>query len=79
MQIGQVPIQFVPEQIVSSTDAITLEPTREDIMVPSLAPFIPEPTPPPEPDCFFCDATRAWLAAGAAAILWFAMRKPRRR
>ena len=77
MQIGQVPYQYVPERIVNSTDAITLEPERADIMVPSLAPFIPEPVAV-EPDCFFCDATRAWLAAGAAFLILWTMRKPRR-
>ena len=43
MQIGQVPYQYVPERIVNNTDAITLEPERVDVAVPSLAPFIPEP------------------------------------
>ena len=44
-QIGQVPIQYVPERIITDTNSITLEPTRADLLVPSLSPFMPAPEP----------------------------------
>ncbi len=75
MQIGQVPVQFVPEQIVSSTDAITLEPTRADIMVPSLAPFIPEPVAVvDEPNNW-----AMWATIGGLTLFAWLMMSPRRR
>ncbi len=43
MQIGQVPIQFVPEPVVNDTRSITMEAETDDIMIPSLAPLAPEP------------------------------------
>lgn len=75
MQIGQVPIQYVPERIVSSTDAITLEPERADLLVPSLAPFMPEPVA-------VVEAPNNWgmwaTIAGLTIFAWLMM-SPRRR
>jgi hypothetical protein len=39
MQLGQVPIQFVPDAPVSSTAAITLEADTGSTLIPSLQPF----------------------------------------
>lgn len=79
MQIGQVPIQFVPDAPVNDTQSVTVEAETGDMLIPSLAPLAPEPVVFEDRDCFFCDATRAWLAAGAAFVVLWAMRKPRRR
>lgn len=76
MQIGQVPIQFVPEAPVNDIRAVTMEADVTDSLIPSLAPLAPEVVAV-APDCFFCDATRVWLAAGAAFIVLWAMRKGR--
>jgi len=76
MQIGQVPIQFVPERIVSSTDAITLEPERADLLVPSLAPFMPEPV------AVVAEAPTnwgLWATLGGLTLFAWLMMSPRRR
>lgn len=78
MQIGQVPYQYIPDAPVNDTRSVTMEADTGDTLIPSLQVFADQPVAVDEPDCFFCDATRAWLAAGALALVWWAMRKPRR-
>ena len=43
MQLGQVPIQFIPDAPVSSTAAITLEADTGSTLIPSLQPFEASP------------------------------------
>ena len=43
MQIGQVPIQFVPEGPVNDIRAVTMEADVTDSLIPSLAPLAPDP------------------------------------
>lgn len=78
MQIGQVPIQYIPEAPVNDTRAVTMDADVPDALIPSLAPFAPEAVAVAPADCFFCDATRVWLAAGAAFVVFWALRKGRR-
>lgn len=73
MQIGQVPIQFIPEAPVNDTRSVTMEANVTDSLIPSLAPFAPEPVAvapgPPIP----------WLAIGGLLlVVWFMARKPGR-
>lgn len=46
MQIGQVPIQFVPEPVVNDTRAITMEADTAEILTPSLPPVEQAPAAP---------------------------------
>lgn len=78
MQIGQVPYQYIPDAPVNDTRSVTMEADTGDTLIPSLQVFAEPASVAVEPDCFFCDATRAWLAAGALAVVWWAMRKPGR-
>ena len=75
MQIGQVPTMFYPAQPVVDVSANTVPDANLQTMFPDQ--FEPEPIAV-APDCFFCDTTRNWLMAGAAVVIFWAMR-PRRR
>jgi len=75
MQIGQVPTMFYPAAPVVDVSANTIPDAQMQTMFP--APFEAEAVIAPEPDCFFCDATRNWLMAGAALVVFWAMRKRR--
>ena len=72
MQIGQVPTMFYPAAPVVDTTANTIPDAEMQTMFPDQ--FTPEPIAAPAPDCFFCDATRNMLMAGAALVVWWAMR-----
>ena len=76
MQIGQVPTMFYPAAPVVDTTATTVPDANAQAMFPDQ--FLPEPVAAAAPDCFFCDTTRNWLMAGAAVVIFWAMR-PRRR
>jgi hypothetical protein len=71
MQIGQVPIQFIPDGAPDVAQAVTMETQNADIAIPSLAPFMPEAPPalPPAPTV----PPWIWLAIGVG-VLWL-MRK----
>ncbi len=69
MQIGQVPVMFVPEAPVNDVRANTV-PTDAD-----MATMLPAEMPTAEG--LFTDP-RTWMWVGAALVLFWAMRKPRR-
>ena len=74
MQLGQVPIMFVPEPGADVTTAIAMETETADIAIPSLAPFMPEAPPPaPAPTV----PPWAWIVLGLG-VLWFTLQRPRR-
>lgn len=75
MQIGQVPVMFTADAPVYDTTANTIPDANLQTMFPEQ--FTPEPIAV-APDCFFCDTTRNMMMAGAALILFWTMRKPRR-
>lgn len=66
MQLGQVPIMFVPEPGADVTQAIAMETPTADIAIPSLAPFMPAPVAaPPAPTV----PPWAWVVLGLG-VLW---------
>jgi hypothetical protein len=71
MQMGQVPTMFVPEAPIFDVQSNTM-PTDVE-----MATMLPEGQILAEPLTILQD-TRAWLFIGAALVVWWAMRKPRR-
>ena len=68
MQIGQVPIQFVPDIAPDVTQAIAMETETADIAVPSLAPFMEQAPPPAPPPAM---TIPPWLlVASVIGVLW---------
>ena len=65
MQLGQVPIIFVPETSADVTQAIAMETETADIAIPSLAPFMPAPVAAPAPTV----PPWAWVVLGLG-VLW---------
>ena len=76
MQIGQVPTMFYPAAPVVDTTATTVPDADAQAMFPDQ--FLPEPVAVAAPDCFFCDTARNWMMAGAAVVIFWAMRPGRR-
>jgi len=74
--MGQVPTMFyTPDAPVVNTDAVTIPDTELQTMFPEQ--FEAETVVVPERPCFLCTAT-GWVFAGAALVVLWAMRKPRR-
>ncbi len=75
MQIGQVPIQYVPDAPINDVQSRTEEVVTGDTLIPSLAPFAPEPVPVVIED----DQPWGMFAAitGLLVFAWF-MAKPGR-
>ena len=69
MQIGQVPVMFTPEAVVNDTRAITTGPQDLTTMFPQEIDM--------EDEGVLFD-TRIWFLVGAAALVFWAMRKPGR-
>ena len=76
MQIGQVPIQFVPDTVVNDTRAITAVAETGDALIPSLQPFAPPaPVVVEEVDA---GLWATWAALGGLLLFALLMASPRR-
>jgi hypothetical protein len=76
MQIGQVPIQFVPDAVVNDTRAITAVAETGEALIPSLQPFAPPvPVVVDEPTA---TTWGMWAALGGLLIFAWFMASPRR-
>ena len=76
MQIGQVPIQFVPDAVVNDTRAITAVAETGDALIPSLQVFAPPPPVVVEKADAGLWAT--WAALGGLLLFALLMASPRR-
>jgi hypothetical protein len=63
---------FVPDEPAIDLRAVTINDDMST-MFPEPREFAAEVAP--AIDCFFCDTTRNWLMAGAALVVFWAMRR----
>ncbi len=75
MQIGQVPTMFYPAAPVVDVTANTVPDANLQTMFPEQ--FAPEPIAAVATDVM--TDPRTWMWIGGALVLWWAMRRPRRR
>lgn len=76
MGIGQVPVMFYPDAPVVDTSAVTM-PAATELQPMFPAQFEAEPVAAVVTD--YMTDPRTWMWLGAGLVLWWTMRRPRRR